>query len=103
MNKSTFDDSCYFSGDAFGTKDTFMNAHRGVGVGKGGQTEPPDKLKKLGNKNANKTQNRRPPPPPAIFLESLDPPPPREFGKNFSYPLPWIFNPCASMMITVRN
>jgi hypothetical protein len=46
MKKSTFDDSCYFSGDAFGAKITFMNAHRGVGVGKGGQTALPDKLKK---------------------------------------------------------
>jgi hypothetical protein len=35
-------------------------------------------------------------PPLAIFPETLDPPP-RNFGKNIPYPLPWIFNPCASM------
>jgi hypothetical protein len=32
----------------------------------------------------------------AIFPESRNFPP-RDFGKNFRYPLPWIFNPCASM------
>ncbi len=41
--------------------------------------------------------------PLAIFPETLDPPapapaPPRDFGKNFKYP-PWIFNPCASMLL----
>ncbi len=34
-----------------------------------------------------------------IFPESLDPF--RDFGKNFSYPLPWIFNKCASMIFLV--
>ncbi len=41
------------------------------------------------------TQNRGT--PPLIFPESLDPN--RNFGKNIPYPLPWIFNPCASMTL----
>ncbi len=39
-------------------------------------------------------------PPLTIFPETLDPP--RNFGKNIRYPLPWIFNPCASMDLTGR-
>jgi hypothetical protein len=39
--------------------------------------------------------------PLAIFPETLDPPP-RNFGKNIPYPLPWIFNPCASILIIVK-
>jgi hypothetical protein len=27
----------------------------------------------------------------------LDPYPHSDFDKNFSYPLPWVFNPCPSM------
>jgi hypothetical protein len=37
----------------------------------------------------NKTQNRGT--PQAIFHKSLD------FGENFRDPVPWVFNPCASM------
>jgi hypothetical protein len=48
------------------------------------------KFKTLVSKNAIKPEIG--PPPPAIFPESLDP-----LGKNFSYPLPWIFNLCVSL------
>jgi hypothetical protein len=42
--------------------------------------------------------------PLAIFPETLDPPPPPwNFGKNIPYPLPWIFNPCASMYFRQTN
>jgi hypothetical protein len=54
---------------------------------------PQANFKTLVNKNAIKPKIRGP--PLAIFPESLNPP--RDFGKNFRYPLPWIFNPCASM------
>ena len=39
--------------------------------------------------------------PLAIFPKTLDPP--RNFGKNIPYPLPWIFNPCASMIVIENN
>ncbi len=49
--------------------------------------------------NKPKTRNRGT--PLTIFPESLDPPPgpppPRDFDKNFSHPLPCIFNPCESI------
>ncbi len=68
------------------------------GGGKGGRggmkQHPPRQIfEKLVNKNAIKRKIGGP--PLAIFPETLDPP--RNFGKNIPYPLPWIFNPCASM------
>jgi hypothetical protein len=57
------------------------------------QHPPRQIFEKLVNKNAIKPKIGGP--PQAIFPESLDPP--RNFGKNIPYPLPWIFNPCASM------
>jgi hypothetical protein len=86
------------------SQNEFINlsyAHRctqGGGVrGAGGyETAPPRQIfKKLVNKNAIKPKIGGP--PQAIFPESLDPP--RNFGKNIRYPLPWIFNPCASMLM----
>jgi hypothetical protein len=58
------------------------------------QHPPRQIFEKLVNKNAIKRKIGGP--PLAIFPETLDPPP-RNFGKNIPYPLPWIFNPCASM------
>ncbi len=52
-------------------------------------------FKKLVNKNATKVTKPKIWGPLAIFPESLDPTP-RVFDKNFRYPLPWIFYPCAS-------
>ena len=67
------------------------------GRGEGGyETAPPRQIfEKLVNKNAIKRKIGGP--PLAIFPETLDPP--RNFGKNIPYPLPWIFNPCASMFV----
>ena len=66
-------------------------------TGEGGdETAPPRQIfKKLVNKNEIKPKIGRPSPTLAILTESLDPP--RDFGKNIRDPLPWIFNPCASM------
>jgi hypothetical protein len=36
-------------------------------------------------------------PPWQFFLKPLTPP--RNFGKNILYPLPWIFNPYASIIM----
>jgi hypothetical protein len=64
------------------------------------QHPPRQIFEKLVNKNAIKPKIGGP--PQAIFPESLDPPP-RNFGKNIPYPLPWIFNPCASMVSSRRS
>jgi hypothetical protein len=58
------------------------------------QHPPRQIFEKLVNKNAIKRNIGGP--PLAIFPETLDPP--RNFGKNIPYPLPWIFNQCASMV-----
>jgi hypothetical protein len=64
---------------------------------RGDETAPPRQIfEKIRNKNAIKAKIGGP--PQEIFPESLDPPP-RNFGKNIRYPLPWIFNPCASMTV----
>jgi hypothetical protein len=74
--------------------------HTGGVRGEGGMKQHPPRqiFEKLVNKNAIKRKIGGP--PLAIFPETLDPPPPRNFGKNIPYPLPWIFNPCASMLET---
>jgi hypothetical protein len=59
------------------------------------QHPPRQIFEKLVNENAIKRKIGGP--PLAIFPETLDPP--RNFGKNIPYPLPWIFNPCASMFV----
>jgi hypothetical protein len=52
---------------------------------------------KSGPPGLNKTQNKGS--PRQFFLESCDPQPPSHgFGKILSYPVPWIFNPCVSML-----
>jgi hypothetical protein len=58
------------------------------------QHPPRQIFEKLVNKNAIKPKIGGP--PQATFPETLDHPL-RNFGKNIPYPLPWIFNPCASM------
>jgi len=63
----------------------YIDAHRGEGVE---TAHPKANFQKRVNKNGIKAK---------FFPKSLDPP-----GKNLSYPLPWIFNPCASM-IDVQN
>jgi hypothetical protein len=72
--------------------------HTGGPGGEGGggyETAPPRQIfVKLVNKNAIKRKICGP--PLAIFPETLDHPP-MNFGKNIPNPLPWIFNPCASM------
>jgi hypothetical protein len=57
---------------------------------KGCNIEPRRQIKKkqLSTKNSIKPEIGG---PPGNFSKSLEPP-----GKNMSYPLPWIFNPCAS-------
>ncbi len=72
-----------------------IDAHRGVG-GEGGMKQHPPRqiFKKLVKKNAIKCKIGGP--PLQIFLKPLTPP--RNFGKNIPYPLPWISNPCASMV-----
>jgi hypothetical protein len=57
------------------------------------QYPPRQIFEELVNKNAIKRKIGGP--SLGIFPETLDPP--RNFGKNIPYPLPWIFNPCASM------
>jgi hypothetical protein len=62
------------------------------------QHPPRQIFEKLVNKNAIKRKIGVP--PLAIFPETLAPPP-RNFGRNIPYPLPWIFNPCASMVSNI--
>ncbi len=80
-----------------------IDAHRGGG-GKGGRgvwnsTPPRQIFEKLVNKNAIKRKIGGP--PWQFLLNPLTPP--RNFGKNIPYPLPWIFNPCASMFVTGKG
>jgi hypothetical protein len=65
--------------------------------GEGGMKQYPPRqiFEKLVNKNAIKVKPKIAGPPRQFFLKPLTPP--RNFGKNIPYPLPWIFNPCASM------
>jgi hypothetical protein len=75
----------------YGIKD----AHRRMGEGKE-RTPPPSpqtNFIRLVNKNAIKPKIGRP--TWQFFLKAL--PSPRDFGKNLTYPPPWIFNPCAFM------
>ncbi len=66
---------------------------RGVGGG-GGKTQAPDQIfKKLVNKNAIKQIIGK---PPDNFLW-------KALTRNRSYPLPWIFNPCALMKISYQS
>ena len=68
----------------------YVDAHRG-----GMKQHPPRQIfEKLVNKNAIKCKIGGP--PWQFFLKPLTPP--RNFDKNIPYPLPWIFNPCASMI-----
>ncbi len=70
----------------------FIDVHRGWG----GRTPYSQIFKKLVNKNVIKPKIRD---PRQFCPESLDPP-----GKNLSYPLSRIFNPCASMFASqTRN
>ncbi len=57
------------------------------------QYPPRQIFEKLVNKNAIKRKIGGL--PWQFFLKPLTPP--RNFGKNIPYPLPWIFNQCASM------
>jgi hypothetical protein len=52
--------------------------------------------KKLANKNVIKPKIWNPHGNFVLKALTLSPPP-RDFGKNLSFPLPWIFNPCASI------
>jgi hypothetical protein len=52
---------------------------------------PQANFKTLANKNAIKLETGGP--AWQCFLKALT----RNFGKNLSYPLPWIFNPSASL------
>jgi hypothetical protein len=72
-----------------------MHTRRGEGgKGEGKYRTPHANFKTLVNKIAIKPEIGE---PPGSFSWKPFPPPPRDFGKNLSYPLPWIFNPCASM------
>jgi hypothetical protein len=76
-------------------KPRFIDAHRGE-VGGGGRVNiipPSGKFQNTFNKNAIKPKIGGP--TQAIFPGSLDPL--GILAKNIRYPLPWIFNPCASM------
>ncbi len=70
---------------------------RGRGRGKWWMKQhPPDKFsKKLVNKNAIKAKIGD---TPGNFSGK-----PRAPSKNLSYRLPWIFNPCVSMNISIRS
>jgi hypothetical protein len=57
---------------------------------------PQANFKILVNKNAIKPQIGGP--PRQFFLKALTPL--GILAKNIRYPLPWIFNPCASMSLT---
>jgi hypothetical protein len=61
--------------------------------GRGNIVPPQANSKTLVDKNALKHEIGGP--PLEIFPESLNPP--GILAKNIRYPLPWIFNPCASM------
>jgi hypothetical protein len=63
-----------------------IDAHKGGGV-KRERTSPG---KKRVNNNAIKPKIVD---PPSLVWKALTP------GKNLSYPLPWIFNLCASMIV----
>ena len=67
-----------------------IDAHRGE-RGEGKYRIPQANFKTLTNKNEKPKIGW---PPWKFFLKSLTP---SDFGKNFRYHLPWIFNPCASM------
>jgi hypothetical protein len=65
----------------------------GGGRGRVNIIPPQANFKTLVNKNAIKPEIGGP--PQAICPETLDPL--GILAKNIRYPLPWIFNPCASM------
>jgi hypothetical protein len=68
----------------------------GGGRGRVNRVPPQANFKTLVNNNAIKPEIGGP--PQAIFPESLDPPAPLGIlAKNIRYPLPWVFNLCASM------
>jgi hypothetical protein len=71
-----------------------MHTRRVRGRGRVKIGPPLANFKRLFNKNAIKPKIGG---PLAFFPESLDPP--RDVAKNLSYPLPWIFNPCALAFI----
>ena len=54
---------------------------------------------RLGSKNPCLAHRYNIPRNRGTFPESLDPL--RGFGTHFRYPLPWIFNPCASMVSSI--
>jgi hypothetical protein len=71
-----------------------IDAHEGL-RGEGGKQSTPHQsnFKRRVHKTAIKSKIVD---PLAIFVRiSLTP---RDFGKNLSYPVPWIFNLCASMV-----
>jgi hypothetical protein len=73
-----------------------VDEHRGVrGEGGGGFTlNLPWQISKDLFKNAIKPRIGG---SPGNFYWKPWPLPPSDFGKNFSYPLPWVFNLCTSM------
>ncbi len=71
-------------------KQSKSHRYKKGGGGKGKDPHPQANFQKLPNKiEKNKKQGA----PWQFFPETLDPP-----DANLSYPLPWIFNPCASMI-----
>jgi hypothetical protein len=73
-----------------------IDTHRGVRRERGLQYRTSRQIfKKLVDKSAIKP-NIGDPPPCNFIWKALTP---RNFGKNLSYPLLWIFNPRASMVI----
>jgi hypothetical protein len=85
----------------FNVSDTYtLRCTQGDEVGGGGRVNivphPQANFKTLANKNAIKPKIGGP--PKAIFPESLETPL-RILAKIIWYPLLWIFNPCASMLI----
>ncbi len=74
-----------------------IDAHRGVRWGEDKYSTPSGKFQNTCFKNAIKPKIGGP--PRQFFMKALTPPPPPwDFGKIIKYPLPWIFNPCVSMI-----
>ncbi len=75
--------------------------HTGGVRGEGGMKQhPPPQANFWKNVNKNAIKRKIGGPPLAIFHETLDPPPPLGFWQKHQVPPPpWIFNPCASMII----
>ncbi len=69
--------------------------------GLGKHRTPQTNVKSLVNKNAIKPKVED---PSGNFVwKALTFPLPRDFGQNLSYPVSWIFQPCASMVLSKLN